>query len=345
MDIRLQQLQQWVEQTAAEQGIESLSGELLPVSGDASFRRYFRAVGEHASWIAVDAPPDKENSRPFVDLARDWFARGVRVPEILAADLELGFMLLEDFGDRLLLPELKDETAQRHYSQALSTLLQIQQLPADNLAPYDEALLQREMGLFDEWYTGSLLSLTLDEDEVALLAQVKSWLVDRALSQRQVTVHRDYHSRNLMLLDDGGLGVIDFQDAVRGAQTYDLVSLFRDSYIRWSDAQVAQWVEEYRAALSDAGVSVPSAEAFLKDFDCMGMQRQLKVLGIFSRLYLRDGKDGYLPDMPRTLGYLVRAAARYPETEPFARWLERRVVPAMSAHPLFEAGELARELG
>lgn len=344
MDIRLRQLQQWVVETAAEQGLELRSDELSTVSGDASFRRYFRASGEGESWIAVDAPPEKENSRPFAELARAWFARGVRVPEVLAVDLQQGFMLLEDFGDRLMLPELQGNDAQRHYARALDTLLQIQQMPTEQLPAYDEALLQREMGLFDEWFIASLLNLELDDDEKAQLAAIKSLLVDRALSQPQVAVHRDYHSRNLMLLDDAGLGVIDFQDAVTGAQTYDLVSLFRDSYIRWPDEQVAQWVEEYRCALLEAGMDVPSAEAFLQNFDWMGMQRQLKVLGIFSRLYLRDGKDGYLKDMPRTLGYLIRAAARYAETEPFARWLEWRIVPAMSAHPLFDAEELAREL-
>lgn len=348
MDVRLQQLEQWVSTIAAEQGLALSSDTLIPVSGDASFRRYFRAAGKQVNWIAVDAPPEKENSAPFVTLARDWFSRGVRVPAILAADLELGFMLLEDFGDRLLLPELVPDSADRLYGQALETLLQIQQIPADDLPPYDEALLRREMGLFDEWFLDRLLGLQLGDDEQQLLAGIKTQLVESSLSQPQVTVHRDYHSRNLMPLPDGGLGVIDFQDAVRGAHTYDLVSLFRDSYIRWPDERVRGWVEEFRCALQAAGADVAESDQFLRDFDWMGMQRQLKVLGIFSRLSLRDGKDGYLADMPRTLGYLLRAAARYSETQPFAHWLEQRIVPAMSAHSLFNEGvdadALAREL-
>lgn len=345
MDVRLQQLQHWVSKMAAEQGLSLRSEILAPVSGDASFRRYFRASGDQYSWIAVDAPPEKEDSGPFVKLARDWRDQGVRVPELVAVDLELGFMLLEDFGDRLLLPELNDLSADEHYGAALQTLQHIQQIPASELPPYDEALLQREMGLFDEWFIDSLLALQLTDDERQLLADTKSLLVESALAQPQVAVHRDYHSRNLMPLDDDGLGVIDFQDAVRGAHTYDLVSLFRDSYIRWPDQRVHAWVEQFRCALKADNVPVPDSAQFLRDFDLIGMQRQLKVLGIFSRLSLRDGKDGYLADMPRTLGYLLRAAARYPETQAFARWLEQRIVPAMRSHPLFDADELARELG
>jgi aminoglycoside/choline kinase family phosphotransferase len=341
-------LSQWVIEQAGRLGLGLTSAALEPVSGDASFRRYFRAYGETAgrrtSWIAVDAPPDKENSRPFVRIADHWHAAGVRVPTLIATDVEQGFMLLEDFGDRLLLPALNDADADRLYGRAFAALHRIQSVAADTLPPYDEALLQREMGLFNEWFVERLLGLELSAEELAMLDRARSDLVDSALSQNQVSVHRDYHARNLMLLDDDGLGIIDFQDAVRGPVTYDLVSLLRDAYIRWPDARVAQWVEQFRCELQARGMTDATAAQFLAQFDLMGVQRQLKVLGIFSRLYLRDGKAGYLPDMPRTFGYLYRACARYPAMAGLHAFLKHRILPAMAAHPLFDETVLMAEL-
>jgi len=344
MGERLRQLQGWVVEQAGKKGLDLTGEPLQPVSGDASFRRYFRAAGERTDWIAVDAPPDKENSRPFVDIARHWHEAGVRVPDLVALDLDRGFMLLEDFGDRLLLPALTAQSVERLYASAFSALASIQSISAARLPAYDETLLRREMGLFDEWFIGQMLQLELSTAERAVLEQTKRTLVANALEQVQVSVHRDYHSRNLMLLDDGELGVIDFQDAVCGPVTYDLVSLLRDSYIRWPDDRVARWVEEYRTRLQRAGVTLPEREAFLQQFDLMGMQRQLKVLGIFSRLYLRDGKAGYLQDIPRTLGYLYRAAGRYPSMADLKQLLDERVVPAMAAHPLFDQVDPTQEL-
>ncbi|MBR9885369.1 MAG: phosphotransferase, partial [Oceanospirillales bacterium] len=282
----------------------------------------------------------------FVDIARHWHAEGVRVPALVALDLDLGFMLLEDFGDQLLLPALSIETADALYGQAFSALEAIQSIEAAALPDYDEALLRREMDLFDEWFVGQLLRLDLTETDVNTLEAAKKVLVASAESQPQVSVHRDYHSRNLMLIEEGdGLGIIDFQDAVRGPVTYDLVSLLRDSYVRWPDERVSGWVEGYRQRLKGKEVPVVDEVSFLKQFDFMGMQRQLKVLGIFSRLYLRDGKSGYLNDIPRTLGYLYRAAARYPESAELYRLLDEKVVPALAAHTLFDAQALTRELG
>lgn len=344
MGERRQLLSQWVLEQAEQRQLRLISTGLEPVSGDASFRRYFRVRGAGGSWIAVDAPPEKENSEPFVRIARLWHRAGIPVPTLIATDLAQGFMLLEDFGNQLLLPALGDETVDRLYKQAMALLQQIQAVPADTLPAYDEALLQREMGLFSEWFIERLLGLELTENEAADLQQVRAALAASALQQPQVSVHRDYHARNLMLLEDGALGVIDFQDAVRGPVTYDLVSLLRDAYIRWPDRAVAHWVEEFRQALLRRGGAVAETDRFLSQFEYMGMQRQLKVLGIFSRLYLRDGKSGYLADMPRTLGYLYRAAARHPAMAALHELLAQRVLPAMAAHPLFDEASLRQEL-
>ncbi|GGB83832.1 aminoglycoside phosphotransferase [Marinobacterium zhoushanense] len=343
MGERLRQLQNWVAEQAEQNGLAVVSKSLQPVSGDASFRRYFRATGEQENWIAVDAPPEKEDSQPFVDIARHWHEAGVRVPGLIALDLVQGFMLLEDFGDRLMLPALNAESVDRLYGQAFRVLDTIQAIPHEHLPAYNEVLLRREMGLFDEWFVGRMLQLELSPAEQRVLDEAKRALVSNALEQVQVSVHRDYHSRNLMLLHDGELGVIDFQDAVSGPVTYDLVSLLRDSYVRWPDQQVARWVEDFRHRLALRG-GTPTREAFLQQFDLMGMQRQLKVLGIFSRLCLRDGKAGYVQDMPRTLGYLYRAAGRHSSMAELQQLLDRRVVPAMARHPMFKEIDLDQEL-
>lgn len=332
MGQRLAQLTQWVQSNWNVTGSEDAPPEQLEtVSGDASFRRYFRARTANSRFIAVDAPPDKEASTPFVNIGRRWRLAGVQVPEIVHVDLSLGFMLLQDFGDQMLLPTL-DRTDPQPYAAALRTLLQLQQVSDTSLPPYDAAVLRREMGLFHEWFLGRCLGLDAN-DWMPLLEPVYAALVQRAEAQMQVPVHRDYHSRNLMLLGDGTLGVIDYQDALFGPITYDLVSLLRDSYIDWPQALVEQWVAQYRQQLIDVGIGVPSEAEFLKDFYLMGMQRQLKVVGIFCRLWLRDGKSGYLKDIPRTFNYLHNAAARYPEFAQLDLALSA-MRPLLSAHPL-----------
>lgn len=344
MGERLSQLTQWVTEQAQELSLVLASDSLIPVSGDASFRRYFRARGADRNWIAVDAPPEHENSHPFVEIGTQWRRQGVRVPRVLAWDAPRGFMLLEDFGDSLLLGQLSPDSVEQLYGQAFAELQRIQAADPAALPAYDEALLRREMALFDDWFVDKLLGLQPSDDERRTLMHVEAALVANAREQLQVSVHRDYHSRNLMLLDDGGLGVIDYQDAVWGPVTYDLVSMLRDSYVRWPDEQVHAWVEGFRQRLLEAGQVLPEAELFQKQFDLMGMQRQLKVLGIFSRLYLRDGKPGYLNDIPRTLGYLCRAAARYTEFEALHAFLMQRVAPVLRNHPLFVEIDVLAEL-
>jgi hypothetical protein len=339
MGQRLKQLAQWVQQQAKDQEMQ-VAAELEPVSGDASFRRYFRARGEEGSWIAVDAPPEHEDCEPFIAIAQGWLTQGVPVPRVIASDLEQGFMLLDDFGDRLLLPALDAGSVEAHYAQALEVLRQIQRTTQPQLPPYDRVMLAREMALFPEWFLTRLLGLELSDEEYTLVGLVAKLLIESALAQPQVSVHRDYHSRNLMLRADQGLGVIDFQDAVKGPVTYDLVSLLRDCYVDWPDEQVRFWVETFRQRLLKDGVDVAESALFQQQFDLMGMQRHLKVLGIFSRLWLRDGKEGYLDDLPRTLSYLYRASARYEELDTFTRWLEKRVIPAFKAHPRFKGQSL-----
>ena len=328
MGSRQAQLKNWARQVWPYADRDQL--EITPVSGDASFRRYFRAATPTAKLIAVDAPPEKENSEPFVRIAKEWSEKGIHVPLVVADDLALGFMLLEDFADQQLLDRLKSD-GDAPYLQALETLLGIQMLPAAGLPNYDAAVLTREMNLFPEWFLGEMLGITEGWD--SLLERTYQQLIESALNQPQVCVHRDYHSRNLMPLADGGLGGIDFQDALIGPVTYDLVSLLRDSYIEWPESVVAEWVENYRLMLMDVGFSLPDSVGFKKLFDLMGIQRQLKVLGIFSRLYLRDGKSGYLKDIPLTFEYLYRAASAHSEFTDLKEALSE-LIPAMRQHEL-----------
>lgn len=307
---------------------------LEPVSGDASFRRYFRVFLEQGSLIVMDAPPDKENSVPFVAIAQHWRSHGVPVPQIMAQDLQKGFLLLTDFGDSVYLGQLGEETADRLYQQALEALLQIQQCPASPdypLPPYDAAKLQAEMHLCPQWFFSKLLAMDLTDSELGMLEQVFAMLVKSALEQPQVNVHRDFHSRNLMLPPGGDIGVLDFQDAVYGPITYDLVSLLRDCYINWLPQQEIHWIETYVDQARIAGLisARVSREQFIRWFDWMGLQRHIKCVGIFSRLCLRDGKAGYLRDIPRTFGYIKRVCAHYPQLAEFNDWLEVKVIPHM----------------
>jgi len=333
MDTRLQQLTQWVRQFPG-----LAQSQPVPVSGDASFRRYFRVLGQgvdsasrHGPFIVMDAPPEHEDCQPFVALARHWHRQGIAVPDVIEADLEQGFLLLEDFGDQLMLGQLDDHSADHLYSGAMAELCRIQQLndAADYpLPPYDTALLEREMALFPDWLLEQQLGLTLSNSERALLDTTFALLRESALAQPEVTVHRDYHSRNLLVRPDSPTpGVIDFQDAVRGPVTYDLVSLLKDCYIRWPEHRVQQWTEQYRLLSRAAGLHHADAETFRQWFELMGMQRHLKAAGIFARLALRDGKTGYLGDIPRTVGYLVEASSRQPALRHFHGWLLDRVVP------------------
>ena len=306
---------------------------LVPASSDASFRRYFRFDLGDETRIVMDAPPPQENIIPFLKTAELLRTRGVLTPKIFAANPEQGFMVLSDFGRTAYLDILDPTTVEALYTSALETLLRLQtsQDPegeAPDLPRYDEALLRRELGVFREWCIDGYLGLTLSAAEEDLLASTFDRLVESALSQPTVIVHRDYHSRNLMQLADGGTGVLDFQDAVIGPVTYDLASLLRDCYIAWPLPQLNGWIESYRQRLAQAGLTEGVHESqFRRWFDLMGLQRHLKAAGIFCRLKLRDGKPGYIGDIPRTLGYALDVGRDQPDLAAFATFIATRVLP------------------
>lgn len=352
---RQHQLEGWAHAQLPLLGLGPLTGGLVAVSGDASFRRYFRARSAAAPVILVDAPPERENSQPFLDVAARLAAAGVRVPRVLASDLDAGWLCLEDFGDALLWPALDAArqagdlaAALQLYQRCFGELLLIQQAGnLEELPAYDAGLLRRELQLFPQWCCGGLLGLTLTAQEQALIEATFGHLTARALQQPRVLVHRDYHSRNLMLLAEPGrtIGVIDFQDAVAGPATYDLVSLLKDCYIAWPAATVRQWALAYAAEARRAGIPLAADdEEFLHDFALMGAQRHLKVLGIFCRLWLRDGKPGYLKDLLLTFRYTLEALAPYAEHAAFVDFLQRRIAPALP--PAIAAAEsIARQRG
>lgn len=306
-------------------------GTLSPASEDASFRRYFRVDGRGSSTILMDAPPEHENCRPFVDIAARLRAAGVHAPEVLVADPEQGYLLLEDLGDTTYLAGLANPArVDDLYADALATLVRMQGIDPAGMPAYDDAVLRRELALFPQWFLGTHLDLPVPD----WLPELEDLLVANALAQPQVFVHRDYHARNLMVTRHDNPGVLDFQDAVRGPVSYDLVSLLRDAYVAWPTARVDGWIAEYRAAAEAAGVDCgPDGDTFRRWFDWMGLQRQLKVAGIFARLYHRDGKAGYLADIPLVLRYARDAAAAYEETSVLARWLETEVLPALEGRP------------
>lgn len=309
---REQLLRQWLDAV-----LPAPLTRLAPASSDASFRRYFRVWSADQTRIVMDAPPDKEDCRPFIAIAQALRGLGLNAPEVLAANLDQGWLLLTDLGSRQYLAELDAPRAPRLYDDALAALARLQtggDPDSTLLPPYDSALLHREMELFRDWFLSRLLGLDLREDEHHALDQAFALLAGNALEQPQVWVHRDYHSRNLMITDPDNPGILDFQDAVVGAVTYDLASLLRDCYIAWPRSQVETWALDYRARLRALGMNgLDDAGQFLRWFDLMGVQRHLKAVGIFARLYLRDGKPGYLGDIPRTLNYVLEVAGRYVE--------------------------------
>ena len=302
-----------------------------PASSDASFRRYFRIAPARsapiargaATLIAMDAPPPQEDCRPFVRVARLLADAGVNAPTVLAQDLDQGFLLLTDLGTTTYAAALDDATAHGLYLDAIDALVRWQSASRDGvLPPYDEPLLAREIALFPDWYVARHLGRTLDAPTRRLLDEGVRAVLDNNLAQARVYVHRDYHSRNLMVCTPNP-GVLDFQDAVHGPITYDLVSLLRDAYVEWPEERQLDWAIRYWERARAARLPVPADFATLwRDFEWMGVQRQLKVLGIFARLAYRDGKHGYLADMPRVLRYLRGAARRYRELDPLTRVLD-----------------------
>ncbi len=321
-DTRLVQLSDWLSNLKTP---ATLLESLRPASADASFRRYFRVNTQSGqSLIVMDAPPPQEDVRPFVKVAELFSATGVSVPAILAQDTERGFLLLSDLGSTTYLQRLNPDTAHKLYLDAIDALIQLQvQSRAGILPAYDRELLHRELMLFPDWYVKRHLKATLSDAQSADLNRVFDLLLANNLAQAQVYVHRDYHSRNLMVMDKGNPGILDFQDAVNGPITYDLVSLLRDAYIQWDEALVLDWTIRYWERARRAGLPVShDVDAFYCDFEFMGLQRHLKVLGIFARLYHRDGKDGYLNDLPLVMDYTRKTAYRYKEFAPLIRLLD-----------------------
>ncbi len=302
---------------------------LEPASADASFRHYFRAtLTDGSTRIIMDAPPEHEDCRPFIKVAALLRDAGVHAPEIYAEDLKQGFLLLSDLGKTTYLDVLDNTTAPKLYRDANAALVDIQRASRPGLLPeYDRALLSRELDLFPDWYIARHLDVTLDEQQQTTLRSVFEKILINNLAQPQVFVHRDYHSRNLMVSGNdypANPGIIDFQDAVYGPITYDLVSLYRDAYINWEEDQELDFVIRYWEMARTAGLPVHADfHDFYRDYEWMGAQRQIKVLGIFARLYHRDGKDGYLKDMPRVMAYLRRTCERYLELRPLARLLDQ----------------------
>jgi len=313
------QLEQWLKSVLAEKAFT-----LTTASADASFRRYFRVQLENESFIAMDAPPDQESCTPFVKVAKLFADSGLHVPAVVHQDLAQGFLLLSDLGDDTYLSKLNEKTAQQLYGDATNALIQLQlTTQANTLPPYDEALLMREMQLFPEWYLGKHLNVELDATQQSVIDKTFNALTQNILNQGQVYVHRDYHSRNLMVCENNP-GILDFQDAVYGPITYDLVSLLKDAYISWEEADMMDWVVRYWDPAKKAGLPVPADfSEFYRDFEWMGAQRHIKVLGIFARLSHRDGKDGYLKDMPLVMDYLRRVCGRYIELRPMLQLLNQ----------------------
>ena len=329
MPERLEALKHWLETELSFQEYT-----LNPASADASFRRYFRVTHEAGSYIVMDAPPDREDSRPFVTVSKLLADAGLHVPEVLDADLGQGFLLLTDLGSQSYLEALDADSVERLYGDALGALASIQTCrPAAGVLPdYDRELLLREMELFREWLLGTHLGLSLNAAQSALLDGVFARLADSALAQPRVCVHRDYHSRNLMVTPRNNPGILDFQDAVLGPVTYDLVSLLRDCYVQWPRERVEDWALGYHELALQSGIlreEHESPQQFLCWFDLMGVQRHLKAAGIFARLNHRDGKPGYLQDIPRTLGYVTAVTAGYPELAGFGSFVEQEVLAVL----------------
>lgn len=331
---RLELLKTWL---TTDVGIESFSIE--PASSDASFRRYFRVrpLGTDTSLIVMDAPPTHEDTGPFVKIARMMIGYGMNVPEIKQVDAKQGFLLLSDLGSTQYLEQLDASNVEQLYADALESLFRLQlhgPRQAGELPPYDHPLLMREMELFREWYLTKHLGLTLTRQQHAMLDRTFEQLAQSALQQPLVSVHRDYHSRNLMLTDENNPGVLDFQDAVIGPVTYDLVSLLRDCYIAWPRERVESWALDYLSRARDAGIHTETdRQCLLRWFDLMGVQRHLKAAGIFARLNYRDGKPGYLKDIPRTLSYVADVSQRYEALQEFYTFIQLTVpdIPKVTA--------------
>jgi aminoglycoside/choline kinase family phosphotransferase len=326
-DVRLQHLKVWLDDQLpalfATQGWGAIPpATLTAASSDASFRRYFRWEGEGRTFIVMDAPPPQENCKPFVDIAHLLAKSGINVPKIYAEDLRRGFLLLNDLGRKTYLDVINAENADALFADAFDALLAYQQLPMDaSLPSYDVALLRRELELFPEWYVRRHLGVEMSPAQLGMWQRVSDLLIDSALAQPKVLVHRDYMPRNLMRSEQNP-GVLDFQDAVYGPVTYDVTCLFKDAFLSWPEERVRGWLLIYWQAAGKLGIPVQAGfEDFLRASDLMGVQRHLKVIGIFARICHRDGKPRYLADVPRFLAYIDTVLARRPELGELAELL------------------------
>ena len=320
---REQLIQTWITSV-----LQSENCEIKFLAGDASFRRYARITLNNKTFMLMDAPPDQEDCVPFVTIDEFFDQHGVRVPHILAKDLEHGFLLLEDFGDVVLSTLLNDQTVDAHYAQSFKQLIQLQSIDGTGELPeYSYEKLISEMELLTDWLLPSL-KIQPTQDEIALIKRSFAILANAAVAQPQVIVHRDFHSRNLMQIEgETEQGVIDFQDAVIGADTYDLISITRDAYVQWNADRVYGWFKTFYDLLPDSSKQDRHFEQFKQDADMMAIQRHIKILGIFVRLFERDGKSGYLKDLPRVMWYLLEESKPYPELAPFIQFMQTRVLP------------------
>lgn len=304
---------------------------IQPASADASFRRYFRTTDENSgkTYVIMDAPPEKEDCTPFIKITKILRDARINAPEILEQNIKQGFLLLADLGDQPYLNHLNNKQAETLYTDAISALIRMQNIKNDviaDLPAYDERLLRDEMQLFEDWYLNQHLEVNLDKKQKTSLDDIFNLLIQNALEQPQVFVHRDYHSRNLMLTHKDNPGVIDYQDAVIGPCTYDLVSLFKDCYVEWPRQKIEQWLYDYFLKSNIGKDKDLDFVQFIRWFDLMGVQRHLKVLGIFSRLNYRDGKEQYLNDLPLTLKYIMDACENYDELTPLKNLLNQAVL-------------------
>ena len=321
---RLAQLKAWLSDK-----LNIRDYEMTPASSDASFRRYFRVVSNGETMIVMDAPPPQEDTKPFVKVAELLAKLGLNVPIIKASNEEQGYLLITDLGDQQYLDHLNTDSVEKLYGDAMRSLLLMQKggiAERATLPAYDHALLMREMELFREWYLKGHMELSLSSQEEKMLGTVFEILAQSALDQPQVLVHRDYHSRNLMLTSENNPGILDFQDAVTGPVTYDLVSLLKDCYIKWPENKVKSWALDYmRQATNNNIMGSVEDDQFIKWFDFMGVQRHLKATGIFARLNKRDNKPTYLNDIPRTMSYVIDVSQNYTELKPLLTFLQERI--------------------
>lgn len=303
--------------------VKSPDYKLIPLHGDASFRRYYRLYDGECQRIVMDSPPAKENLAAFIEVGQRLRTQGLHTPYIYALDLERGFALLEDLGEHLLLDTLALDNVDRWYASALDKIIILQKCPSAGLPVFSKQHMLEEMALFPQWFLQNYLKLSLSLAEQTIINNALDWLAEQVDAQEKVLIHRDFHSRNLMVLDNNELGIIDFQDAMYGPYTYDLVSLIKDCYIQWPREKILQWIKTFHSS-SPLAADISQAQLIIH-VDLTGLQRHLKVLGIFARLFLRDNKSGYLKDLPLTLHYVMAGLEGFSELQPLYRFMQQRV--------------------